>query len=318
MKKILIVIAVIILIVALVVFLSAFIAAGFDFSKIGKARYDTHVYTADTNFSKIDIHSAVDDITFKPSSDGKCSIECLEPEKVTHTVSVEDGVLKIGVRDERIWIDFIALFSKSPSITVYLPSDTYQSIAVECVTGNITIPGAFSFGSVAVKGGTGNVLCMSSATDSISITSTTGNITVTGVHTNSLTLNATTGNITASTIECGSDVKVNVTTGTIKFVDFNCGSLTCKETTGSLHLTNVIASGDFTIESTTGSVFFEKCDANNIIVKTTTGNVTGSLKSAKQFNAKSTTGKVTVPGTTTGGLCEISTTTGNINVYVVD
>ena len=318
MKKVLIIIAVIILVVALVVFLSAFIAAGFDFSKIGKARYDTHVYTADTNFSKIDVYSGVDDITFLPSSDGKCSVECLEPKKVTHTVTVEDGTLKIGVKDERIWIDFIALFTKSPSITVYLPSNIYESIAVKCGTGNITIPGAFSFGSVSVRGGTGNTLCMCTATNSISVTSTTGNITLTGVHTNSLTMNATTGNITASTIECGGEVTVNITTGNLKLIDFNCSKLTCKGTTGNLNLTNVTASGDFSIESTTGSIHFDKCDAENIKAKSTTGTITGSLRSAKHFGASSTTGRVNVPSTTTGGICEISTTTGNINITVVE
>ncbi|MCR5457337.1 MAG: DUF4097 domain-containing protein [Clostridiales bacterium] len=318
MKKVLIIIAVVVLVAGLVIFASAFIAAGFDFSKIGKAKYETHIYTADTNFSKIEVHSTVDDITFKPSSDGKCSIECLEEDKVTHTVEVENGTLKIGVKDERQWIDLISLFKKTPYITVYLPSDTYESVTAECITGDILIPRAFSFGNIVIDGDTGNILCGASATESITINSTTGSISITGVRSNNMTLKATTGKITASTVECSGDVSVKVTTGDIVLVDFDCNSLKCNGTTGSVILTNVTATGDFNIEDGTGTVHFDKCDAANIYVKSTTGNISGSLMTEKDFRAKSSTGKVNVPDTRTGGICEISSTTGNINITIAE
>ena len=57
-------------------------------------------------------------------------------------------------------------------------------------------------------------------------------------------------------------------------------------------------------------------DAGEIFIKTTTGSVKGSLLSSKIFMARSDVGKITVPRTTTGGICEIETDTGTINITI--
>ena len=51
-------------------------------------------------------------------------------------------------------------------------------------------------------------------------------------------------------------------------------------------------------------------------IKTSTGKVVGSLLTEKVFNAKSDTGKVEVPNTTSGGSCTITTDTGKIQVTI--
>ena len=52
-------------------------------------------------------------------------------------------------------------------------------------------------------------------------------------------------------------------------------------------------------------------------MKTDTGKVVGSLLSEKVFIAETSTGKVSVPKTTTGGKCEITTSTGDIKIEVI-
>ena len=59
-------------------------------------------------------------------------------------------------------------------------------------------------------------------------------------------------------------------------------------------------------------VIFDSFDAKNIYVSVTTGDVKGTILTDKIFNVKSSTGKVNVPDTYNGGICKISTTTGDI------
>ena len=52
----------------------------------------------------------------------------------------------------------------------------------------------------------------------------------------------------------------------------------------------------------------------HIMVKTSTGNVKGTLLSDKIFVTDTSTGRVSVPKTTSGGKCEITTSTGDIEI----
>ena len=76
----------------------------------------------------------------------------------------------------------------------------------------------------------------------------------------------------------------------------------------------MIAAETFSIERNTGDVSFDGSDATEIFVKTTTGQVKGSLLTDKVFVAQTDTGHVDVPKTTTGGRCEITTDTGNVEI----
>ena len=85
--------------------------------------------------------------------------------------------------------------------------------------------------------------------------------------------------------------------------------------TGSVDL-GASVDGRLTIETSTGDVRLDHCDAGQITVKTTTGDVTGSLRTEKEFIAKTSTGDIDVPDTTSGGKCEITTSTGDIRITV--
>ena len=111
-------------------------------------------------------------------------------------------------------------------------------------------------------------------------------------------------------------IDISVSTGSVDLTDVNCKTLATKGSTGDISLKNVIADESITIKRSTGNVDFVKCDANEITVKVSTGYVKGSLLSDKVFYAKTSTGSVNVPKTTAGGVCEITTSTGDINIEI--
>ena len=57
---------------------------------------------------------------------------------------------------------------------------------------------------------------------------------------------------------------------------------------------------------------------NELKIITSTGDIEGTLLSDKVFIVKSSTGDIHVPSSITGGRCEITTSTGNIEVRVVN
>jgi DUF4097 and DUF4098 domain-containing protein YvlB len=81
-------------------------------------------------------------------------------------------------------------------------------------------------------------------------------------------------------------------------------------------MNNVIASGNYTIERSTGDVTFNGCDAAELLVEVSTGDVTGTLLTEKVFVVRSSSGKIDVPETITGGKCKITTSTGCIHIEI--
>ena len=70
------------------------------------------------------------------------------------------------------------------------------------------------------------------------------------------------------------------------------------------------------IDTDTGDVKLDACDANSIDIETDTGDVMGSLLTPKIFDTDTNTGRVSVPQSSEGGLCKITTSTGDIEISV--
>ena len=319
MKKGAVIIASALIAVGVVIFGAALFASGFDFSNRDTAVYETNMYTPGEDFEKIEIRTYEADIALKPSDDGKTRVECVESEKVRHEVSVENGTLKITAVDSRAWYDHIALFSfKRQSVTVYLPAENYGALTVTANTGDVSVPDRFSLGEARIATSTGDVSFDASADTDLKIETSTGDISVNGVCADSIDLSVSTGKIDCKNVECKKTLSVSVSTGKTVLTDVICRELVSDGSTGSLTLKNVIASDGFRIERDTGDVRFESCDAGMITVRTSTGDVTGTLRSEKIFVAKTSTGDVDVPDPVSGGRCEITTSTGDIRISVVE
>ncbi len=295
MKKVSLVLAGIAVIVGLALFAGAFLAVGSDLSKLGTAIYETNTYPVDGAFHTIEIKTKESDVVFRPSEDGSCSVVCTERNKVFHTVSAENGILKISETDERAWFDHLTFFPKPVSITVNLPSAEYEALRIECSTGDVSLITPFTFEDVGIR-------------------TSTGDIRIEEICAGQIRLSVSTGKVELSSVSCIGTVSVRAGTGNMKLTDLTCQHAVLNSSTGDLTLKDVVASDTLTIESSTGGVRFENCDAARINVKTSTGDVTGTIRTEKIFTAKTSTGTVKVPDTASGGSCEITTSTGDIHI----
>ena len=172
------------------------------------------------------------------------------------------------------------------------------------------------FKHVDISLSTGDVDFRASASEMIKIKTSTGDICAENISAGSLDLTVSTGKVTVSGATCERDVTVGVSTGKTYLTDTRCKSVISSGDTGDIYLNNVIATEKFSIERSTGDVKFDGSDATGIFVKTDTGDVTGSLLTDKIFITHTDTGDVDVPKTATGGKCEITTSTGDINIRI--
>ena len=299
-----------------ILFAGAMTVMNWDFRKMSTDQYETNRHEITEDFHSISIYSDTADISFILSEDESCSVVCYESKNVTHSVSAADGTLVIRAVDQRKWYEHLSFHFGSPKINVYLPKQQYTSLFVEENTGDIEVPKDFQFENATLLLSTGNVSYFAAASENLSIEASTGSIRVENTCAGAMDLSVTTGSITVSQVTCPGVLSTYVSTGNTRLSHVSCKNLLSEGSTGDLFLKSVIAEEAFSITRTTGDVSLDSADAAEIFIRTGTGDVTGSLLSDKLFIAQSSTGSVNVPTTTTGGKCEIRTSTGSIKITV--
>ena len=304
-------------VIGVIIFAVAMTGLGWNFLNLSSSRFETNTYEVTESFESIAINADTEDITFLPSTDGKCKIVCHEKIRQKHAVSVENSVLKITVVDETIWTDYIFNFG-SDTVTIFLPESKYCALVADVSTGEIKIPGNFSFTSIDITTGTGDVECRASADGAVKIAVRTADIEIDGTTAASLDLKASTGDVEISNATAFGEVIISAGTGDVDIKSLRAGSLSASIGTGDAELSGVITDGKFTVVTRTADVRLNRCDAAEFFIETTTGDVTGSILTPKVFIAKSGTGDVDVPRTTSGGMCEIKTGTGDIRIRIAD
>ena len=299
-----------------IIFVGVMSMLEWDFTKLSTGKYETNDHEITENFKSISIITNTADIVLLPSENSKTSVSCYEQRNVKHLVAVNDGALVIKVVDTRKWHEHIGINFGTPKITVYIPQGEYGKLSIKSSTGDVEIPKEFKFENIDISESTGNVTNYASASEDIIIKTNTGNIHVENVSANTIDLSVSTGEVTASDVTCEGDVKINVSTGKTNLTNIRCKNIVSTGNTGAISLKNVIAAEKFSIERSTGDVKFDGCDAAEISVETDTGDVRGCLLTDKIFIVQTDTGNVNVPKTVTGGKCEITTSTGDINISI--
>lgn len=113
-----------------------------------------------------------------------------------------------------------------------------------------------------------------------------------------------------------SNLTIACDTGDVEIApDFRFNKIDVEVDTGDV-INRASAKESIIICTDTGDVHLDGCDAATLKIETDTGNVTGTLLSDKVFLAHTSTGDVNVPHTNTGGRCEITTDTGDIDVSI--
>lgn len=261
-------------------------------------KYETVTHEIGSTFDQIAVDTDITDVTIATANEKQCRVECSEPEKMKHTAEVENGTLVIRSSDSRQWYEHLFSFaSHSPKVVIYLPQSAYASLQIDTHTGDVTIPSGFTFDTLTVNNNTGDVECSASVTKTLTVKEDTGDISLSCPNAGELDITASTGDI-------------DVTSAKVK------GTVSVKSSTGDITLTDTVAEKKFQIESSTGDVGFKGCDAADIKVKTSTGDVTGTLLSDKIFVTDTSTGDVKVPQMSSGGRCDISTSTGDILIQI--
>lgn len=290
-----------------------------DLGALGATRLETGTVELSESFQNISIRSDTEELRFLPAADGVCRVDYAIPEKRTLSASVRGDSLSIDVMDQTDWRDKLS-FSFGPMeksrITVYLPEQSYAALSVEEDTGDLFLPGDFSFESIRVKTDTGDVDCRASASALLNIETDTGDTRLEDLSAGALSLSTDTGRITLRSVSCAGELSVTVTTGKASLSDVSCGSFRSTGDTGDLTLEQVLVSGLLSAERSTGDVRLAGCDAAELLITTDTGDVSGTLLTEKVFVVRSSTGSIRVPETVSGGKCKISTTTGDVHIDI--
>ena len=317
MKKIKswLIVALALIVIGGIIFTGVMMVLNWDFKKISTVKYETNSYEFE-DFNNINITTSTAKIIFKPSTDGKNRVVCFEDVNEKHRVTLNEDLLTITEQNTKKWYQYIGIDFNSPSITLYLDKSEYGDLFIKASTGNLEIPNNFIFKDLDVTFSTGDVKINSKKLGELKVKTSTGDITVENASVKSLELTASTGEIVVNNLKSEGDVNIMVSTGKTNLSDISCKNFNSKGSTGKISLKNVIANEKISIERDTGEVKLDKCDGAEINITTDTGNVSGSLKSEKVFIVKTHTGSVKVPETVTGGKCEITTDTGDIQIVL--
>ena len=277
-------------------------------------KYTEKTEQISASFDGIEIVSDTADLTFVPANE--CKIEYTTHKRITYSTTVENGVLKIKLEDNRHWFEKIFSLGHSSKLTVYLPTGEYSSLTVNQATGDINVPAGYTFGNVDISLSTGDTSFCASTNEALKIHATTGDITLVNISCGSLDTKVTTGKTYLTNVSVIGDASVTVSTGKSYLTNVSCTNFTSTGNTGDIEMTSLIASGKIDIERSTGDVDFSACDAEEIYVTTGTGSVKGTLLTNKIFQVRTSTGKIDVPESWEGGKCKITTTTGKIEISI--
>lgn len=303
--KVSILIASILSVVGLLTCAAGLFLMGFDFSKLNTMPIQTNTHVVTEEFHSISIQTNTADVVFVFSEEEECRVVCQEPEGLTHSVSVEEGLLEgtlvIKVQDNRKWYDYIGISFGEIKVTVYLPySQFIGDLSIETNTGDVSVGNVNVSGNVSIETDTGDLsLNAIIAFGALQIKTNTGDVDCIGGFAKSI------------------DAKTNTGTMDFQYVETE-GAFFASANTGNILLRNTKVGSKLTVVTNTGDVTFDRFDAALISVAIDTGDVTGSLLSEKIFFANSQTGKVQVPKGMSGGKCEITTNTGDIILTIAD
>jgi len=192
------------------------------------------------------------------------------------------------------------------------------SVTLSASTGRIEASNLNVSGSFTATSSTGNQKFHNITCSTATMTSSTGDKEISSLTASeNLTVTSDTGDSTFRDITCGA-ASVTTSTGDQNYTNFTCTSANLLADTGDVRMANLIASGHLQIQTDTGDISFDRCDAATMNINADTGDVTGTFRTPKIIYATSDTGKIHVPRSTEGGICEITTVTGNINISIAE
>jgi len=291
---------------------AAFGRLDFDYEKLDTEDYREKRYEVKEDFSSIRIDGRECSVRLAPSEDGKCSVICRETDQATNRVSVENGQLTVKHEYKRHWFQLVGVSLDLLEITVMLPEESYDRLEIGTASGDIEVPQGFTFTEAEIGSASGDAAFYAQTRGALKLSSTSGDLAMDGIRAKSLSAGTTSGELVLSSAKVLGEVSVSTTSGDIELKSVRCKELRTESVSGDTELTDVIAEGRLEAGSTSGEISFDGCDAATLRIESTSGDVGGTLLSPKRFEADATSGEVRAPYDEDGGLCKVSTTSGDI------
>ena len=263
--------------VGLTVCVIAWAAVDFDFMKLDSADFTDNMYEFDGYIDGIHINFDTANVRFGVSPDSVVRVFTHEKEDNLHTVQKAGGKLLI-LRVEKPWYQKLDFTFEEEWITVHLPKDVFYSLTAKVNTADLVLPSGLSFSGVNIETDTGDVHIASSVRGSILVEADYGDVLLENTNPKHIEIETDTGDVT---------------------------------------LKNTLCRYDLSITTDTGDIRFDRVDAQSLTIETDTGDVEGTLLSDKTFDVKTDTGRKKYPKETVGGLCKITTDTGDIVIDIV-
>lgn len=316
-KKIALITAGCMILAGLIMAMAGLATVRFDVFKLNTIAYETNTYEIGEPFHSISIASGASDVRFYPSELDTCRVVCTEDSAVTFEVEVKDDTLYIRRQYSAEWqlLRFGVYFGET-GISVYLPEDTYESLVIHTSSGNVTVPEGIQFASAEIQGSSGGVKMLASIGDSLSIQTQSGDIRVENASPETLTVQSASGEITIADVTTKGEIHIQSTSGDVALGDVQGKSIVAATTSGEITLSKVISDGDIRLKSTSGDVELRDSDGSELSIQTSSGSVSGTLLSEKVFLIHTSSGDVDVPHSASGGKCEVSTQSGDVDFTI--
>ena len=310
-RNITLIIAAALIVIGLVIALIGLFLLDFKVDRLEAMELVEKTYPIQGNFSNISILTSDYDVNLLPAEDGVPRLAAKEARRVRHSMEVTDGTLSIQIQDDRGFRDRIGIFIQSPSMTLYLPESSYDTLLIKTTSGDISIPDSFTFTDAALKSNSGSIGSAANVTNRLSSEATSGSVTLSNAAVGFVEASANSGSVVLSDITADT-LEIETTSGSIHLQTSAGNSIQAKTTSGSIHLRDILASCSLSLSSTSGGIRLSKCDAPEIQIKTTSGSVTGQLLTPKHFQVDTNSGTVSVPYAVAAEICRIETTSGSV------
>lgn len=200
----------------LIVFIVMMTANGWDFSKLSTVKHLEDTYTITEDFQTVSLDTESADVRILPSEDGSCKVVCKYPEKSSHSVAVEDGVLKIHFEDNSSWTDNIGFSIKSPEISVYLSEKMFKLLLADVSSGDINIMRNVSFIDIDITTKSGDVTCYTIVDQALRIKTSSGDVTLDDVFTGDIDVETGSGDVDLVKCQAWNSIKINTSSGDVE------------------------------------------------------------------------------------------------------
>lgn len=265
--------------------------------------YQTEEKSFSGGIQSISIDCAAEDVYIRPSADNNFHVFCSGPAGSEYTIEVIEGTLTVTMQKEIL--DYLTLFDfgNEAKITVQLPVGNaaipFASLTVDAASGDIQVAERLLFRRCDLTTASGDISFRAEVQGKMSLETTSGDIYVEG-------------SSQAPAYEC----ILSSTSGSVVLKGQSAAALIVNTVSGDILLENC----DFdvlTANAVSGEIELENVDTDECYLGTTSGDISAGLRKAMDFYCSSTSGEIeTPPSVTGGGLCKITTTSGDIEVWI--